>query len=66
MSAGKGDRRRPGSLRAYEEGFERIWGKKKRCKRHGPGKDPYCVDCFMDNYNDKQKRHENENDHSDG
>ena len=27
MSAGKGDKRRPGSLRAYEEGHERIWGR---------------------------------------
>lgn len=32
MSAGKGDKRRPGLLRAYEEGFERIWGKREKAK----------------------------------
>lgn len=25
---GKGSKRRPGSLKAYEDGWERIWGKK--------------------------------------
>ena len=28
--AGKGDKRRPEDTEAYEDGYDRIWGKKKR------------------------------------
>ncbi len=38
---GKGDKRRPGSDKAYAEGWERIFGKKKdRALDQKPGKGP--------------------------
>jgi len=31
--SGKGDKRRPYSKAAYDRGWDRIWGKKKKRKR---------------------------------
>lgn len=59
MSAGKGDRRRPGSQRVYGENFERIWGKREKLTE-----EPKPANDSHDD--EKQKYHENENDHADG